>query len=482
MESLIPTIKRLSEDDYKSLLESISTNKFSKPYIVLEAARHKDLTDAQMIEVLDVNPNTYYTIKSRLNGKVAALLSKKVDNPISVLMDEVTRVPANLYGTNKQMSIRALKEIEKQLLEYDLSNELIIVYRTLARLYMYSPEFNHYERLYNKFVAFSLASAKAESLYYDFILKVGMYELNREPESLEEIESTLRELSNISELYNSHRLFVYFNIARMYYLFITAPGPEALMQKEMEIDKTMTEVNAVFEKYPLDTFYNTIKFIVDALYFEYYQKIKNQVRAKHYYKIIIHELPELSMHHILNFHVVKILESKIGFFLFTKDEKILKDLNEVLAQSLYIEKDEIYNFVSYQKYVAIVKFYEGDYAVSARILNNLRNVINMKSLYHLEVECKLFLALQYALLNEEDVCNQLINNVSRVIREDKDDYKNIKAFIKLIKASLKTMDLPKKKRKIATLWDAFRLKNIGTSAIMPYLQLDAKMINRLANH
>src|SRR5665213_1718591 len=137
METLIQTIKRLSDEDYNMLLDNISVDKFSKPYIVLETARHKDFSDSEMIDLLNVNPSTYYTLKSRLNRKVASILSKKVENPISILMEEVSRIPASLYGNNKQVSIRAMKELEKQLLEYDLSNELIIVYKTLARLHMY---------------------------------------------------------------------------------------------------------------------------------------------------------------------------------------------------------------------------------------------------------------------------------------------------------------------------------------------------------
>jgi len=481
METLTQTIKRLSEADYKALLEDISTNKFSKPYIVLESARYKNLNDTQMIELLDVNPSTYYTLKSRLNSKVAAILSKKVENPISVLMDEVTQVPANLYGTNKQVSIRALKELEKQLLEYDMSNELIIVYRTLARLYMYSPDFNHYDRLYNKFVAFSLASSKAENLYYDFIIKAGQYELSRTPSELEDMENTLRELLNISELYSSHRLFVYFNIVRIYYLFITAPNADALTQKEMEIDKTMQEIKAIFGKYPLDTFYNNIKFIVDALYFEYYQKINNLVRARHYYKQIVTDLPELSSHHILNFHVVRILESKIGLYLATHDDKILKEMNESLNQTLYIDKDETYNYVAYQKYMSIVKFYDGEYAVAARILNSLRNTINLKPYWHTEMDCKLFQALQYTLMNEEDLCLQITNSISRYVREEKEGYKNIKIFVKLIKASFKSTDLPKKGKKIAVLWEAFNAKNTGGEAVLSYLQLDNKLIQMLSD-
>src|SRR4051812_11927166 len=98
MDTLSKTIRRLSDDEYQELLKEVSTGRYSKPYIVLETVRTKNITDGQMIEMLQVNPSTYYTLKSRLNTKIAAVLAKKVDNPISKLMDEVTRVPASLYG------------------------------------------------------------------------------------------------------------------------------------------------------------------------------------------------------------------------------------------------------------------------------------------------------------------------------------------------------------------------------------------------
>src|SRR6185437_407661 len=207
METLRHIVNRLNEADYRMLLANVATDKHSKPYIVLETIRHKAVSDAEMIKILEINPSTYYTLKSRLNSKVAAILSKNTDNPISALMQEVSRVPASLYGTNKQVAIRSLKELEKQLLEYDLSNELIIVYHSLARLNMYNEEYKHYERLYNRFVAFSLASAKGENIYYNFTKSISQYQLTNSADELAKIENSLQELANINELYDSHRLF-----------------------------------------------------------------------------------------------------------------------------------------------------------------------------------------------------------------------------------------------------------------------------------
>ena len=473
-------VKRLSEEDYKMLLSSISTDKFSKPHIVLETARNKVVTDAQMIEILEINPSTYYTLKSRLHSKVAAVLSKKVENPISVLMNEVSRVPSSLFGTNKQVAIRSLKELEKQLLEYDLSNELIIVYHSLARLHMYREEYLHYQRLYNKFVAFALASEKAENIYYDFLILVGEYQLSYNAETLDRIESSLREMSNIAELYNSHRLFVYFNIMRIYFMLITVSSSDALILKEMEIDSTLKEIKVIFDKYPLDTFYTNIKFIVEAFYFEYYQKINNLVRAGHHYKIVVENIAEYASHYILNFHIIQFLNAKIAYYIANRDDKLIKEKNDAIIHNLYVETEELYNFICFQKYLAIVKFYEGNYSAAASIINSLRSSVNLKPYWFVDTEFKLFQAFQYAILKEEVLCRQLIGNIERSLRSRSADYKNIKLIIKLLKASFLSQDSNAKQKKLTGFWDSFKMKNTGMQPVLTFLMVDEKIIQKMA--
>ncbi|MEZ5067823.1 MAG: hypothetical protein R2847_04745 [Bacteroidia bacterium] len=145
MDILRKTIKKLTEEEYQALLEQVSGNRKNKPFIVLEASRSNDfVSDNEMMEKLQVNPSAYYTLKSRLNSKIAEVLSKKVENPIRELMEEVVRVPATLYATNREFSIRSLKELEKRLKEYDMSNELITVYKT----YFTSPASRRLRSLY----------------------------------------------------------------------------------------------------------------------------------------------------------------------------------------------------------------------------------------------------------------------------------------------------------------------------------------------
>ena len=59
-----------------------------------------------------MNPSTYYTLKSRLNERIAQYLSTNVKNPISALKDKVALVPAMLFSNDRDVAIRALKNLE----------------------------------------------------------------------------------------------------------------------------------------------------------------------------------------------------------------------------------------------------------------------------------------------------------------------------------------------------------------------------------
>ena len=101
MDVLNKTIKKLTEEEYQQLVQEVAGKRQSKPFMVLETARKETKEDAEVMAMLDVNASAYYTLKSRLNAKIAAMLSKKVQNPIQSIMDEVSRVPAHLFGNNK---------------------------------------------------------------------------------------------------------------------------------------------------------------------------------------------------------------------------------------------------------------------------------------------------------------------------------------------------------------------------------------------
>lgn len=482
MEILNKTIKKLSEEQYQELLTEVAGNKKNKPFMVLETARTRDVEDSEMMEMLQVNPSTYYTLKSRLNTKIAAILSKNVQNPISVLMDEVARVPANLYSNNREFSIRALKELEKQLAEYDLSSELIIVYKTLATLYLHSEEdYRHYEQLYSKHVAYSLAVAKAESLFYQFIRKAGIYQLTLNSADLEEMIIIRRELSNITELYKSHRLFVINNIVRIYFNCIAMHKREGLKSRELEVENLIKEMDSIFEKYPLDTFYQNIKFLTGFMYFEYYSKVHNTIRADFYLQRINEHIGELAGKHVMAFFITQFMESKTEKYL---DDSNLDQLCEFVTKystGYDVPAQEPWHFIAYRRHQAICKFYQRDYSGAARVINDLRNTMSLKHYVHTDIECKLFQALNYCIVGEDSLCTQLIASLKRQIREHDEEYESTRIFIKILKAAMKPADYRKKIKRIMELWNQFTSINTGNKAILRFVRLDEQTIRKMTN-
>ena len=481
MDLLSKTIKKLSDEEYQALLAEVSGKKKNKPYMVLETSRMGQVDDGEMMELLQVNPSTYYTLKSRLNSKIAAILAKKVNNPISVLLSEVIRVPANLYGSNRDFSVRALKELEKQLIQYDLSSELIVVYKTLAQLNLYNEEYDKYELLYKKHVAFSLGVAKVERLYYEFIRYIGDFRLSKLESDKKKLSELLDELSNFCELYDSHRMFVFYNIANIYYMCIVEEDVEILKNKEIEIENVLKEMSNIFEKYNLDTFYQNIKFLTDLLLFEYYTKTKNQIRAEHYLEKINPDIDVICPQHISHFYVVEFLNAKIEKFLSDGSIDRLIELNSRLEENIDIDSAETYHYIAYKKYKAICKFYQKDFSGAARIMNELRNELSMKKYLFTDIECKLFQALQYCIMGEDGLCTQLISSLKRQIKPSEEQYASTRLFIKFLKTALKPAEYRRKIKKVNEQWLEFTQANTGKYAILTFLKLDEGLIRRITN-
>lgn len=481
MEVLSKTIKKLTEDEYQQLLQEVSGKKKNKPFVVLETTRQREIEDSEMMEILQVNPSAYYTLKSRLNSKIAAILSKKVQNPIQTLMDEVSRVPAHLFGNNRDFSVRALRELEKQLIEYDLNAELTIVYKTLAQLHLYTDEFAYYENKLNKHVAFSLAVTKAENLFFRFIRKMGIYQLNRQERDLEEVIMMKRELANICELYDSHRLFVLYNIARIYYLCNMPHKSAGLKSRELEIEIILQKMGQIFEKYPLDTFYQNIKGITDMLYFEYYVRTGNSVRADHYLQRVHQQYDAMLDRHIMNFFVVQFLQSKVIKYMTDGNMSHLEFMCDRLEKNVEIDTEEAYHFVSIRKHLAIVRFYRRDYAGAARKINELRNDISLKQHLCSDIDAKLFQSLQYCIMGDDSLSMQIISSLKRQIREQDSQFESARFLMKLIKTALKPADYRKKVKRVTEMWTEFENLNRTSCPVINYVKMDETTLRKMSN-
>lgn len=482
MDILRKTIKKLSDSEYQSLIQQVSGKKKNKPFMVLEAARNTDhIDDTEMMETLQVNPSAYYTLKSRLNSRIASVLSQKVESPVKSLMDEVIKAPACLYADNREFSIRALVELEKQLKEYDMSNELITVYKTLAQLNLFTEDYEYYDKLYNRHVAYALAVSKSEQLFFQFIKHLGSYLLTKEHEDLEKVILIKREMSNICELYESHRLYVLFNIVRIYYLCNVPDKRESLKSHELEIESILNRISETFDKYPNDNFYTNVKPLVNALYFEYFQKINNQVRADFYFQQLDQTIPSLFGKPAMAFFIIQFLNCKIEKFIADGNVDALTSINSELERAVDFNEKEAYHLVSYKRYIALCKYYQRDFHGAAKTINDVRNRLSMKSYLHTDVDNKLFQALNYCILGEDGLCLQIISSLKRQIAEESTEYKNVDLFIKILKTALKPCEFRKKVKRINDLMPQFELANKGSKKVLEQVRIDEVVIRKMTN-
>jgi hypothetical protein len=142
---------------------------------------------------------------------------------------------------------------------------------------------------------------------------------------------------------------------------------------------------------------------------------------------------------------------------------------------------EPYPFISFRRFLAIGKFYEGDYSASARIMNNLRNELSMKRFLFTDVEYKLFQALQYCFMGEDGLCSQLLQSVKRQITEDEKIFDSANIFIKMLKAAIKPEEFRKKVKRLTEIYESFKNANTGNHPILWFVKLDEAMIRKMAN-
>jgi hypothetical protein len=482
MEVLAKTVRKLSEEKFNNLVNFVSGNKKNNSYVLLETARKNDFSDQDMIKKLELNPSTYYTLKSRLSHKVAEFISRNEQDPINELVEEVKRAPSLLYGSNRKAAIITLKNLEKKLIEYDLNNELIIVYKLLARLNrLYLPEKEHYEQQYTRRVAFTLAVSKAEDLLLEFTRCIGVYSLSRGEKELEEVKKVRRELLNICELYDSHRLFVISNIVHLYYLSMVDSKREEIRTGELEIEKTLGQIGDLYNKYSLDLFYKQYKNILDLHFFELYRSTGSHHRADVYYKRINSSIPEIASRHYFSFFITRYLEGKMEKNVMENDLRYLTDLNRELEADFDVSPEDVYPYIIFKKFLAAGKFFEGDYTGASRALNTLRNEISLKQFLHTDIECKLFHGILYCLNGEYELVQQITGSVKRQLKKG-DGYDNADTMLKILTVAVNRGMDKMKAEKIKKLLSEFESQNKSSKPLLTFIRFTDPVIRKMVRN
>jgi len=478
MAKLKNIIKQLSEKDYKEIYDSLMESNAEKSAYVLKSLRERQLSDSKIMVELEVNANAYYTLRSRLNQKIEEHLLQQMESPRTDILRKVANLNEVLFTKKRTISIATLRKLEKELQDYDLASELTVVYKSLKKLHVHSPEYFNYSQLYNRHVAFMLAVDKAEDLLADYFKKYGNYYLTGDP--LEKLGLTLvmKEMTNVSKLYESHRLYVYHSCMLIFHrLFVEQ---DDMANDGEAIEDIFARVQKIFETYNLDPLYYHLNLVFEFLHLEYYNHYKVYRQAEKYYEEVNDAVATLLVNYSNYTFTARFLISKIERHLRNNTEKQLYTENEGLLMDIEAETQDIPKHAIYTCYRAISCYYAGKYDEAAKIINHMLNEVGLKKYPFVQMEVKALLALQYCMLKDFELFTQLTNSVQRQIRMfGKDECENVLLFLKILRVA--TSEAKKEKaKKISAIIPKFKEVNVNYFAPTSLIKMDDSFVEMLS--
>jgi len=476
MSKLKNIIKQLSTKDYTAIYDSLINSNAEKSAYLLKFMREKQLSDTRIMEELEVNNNAYYTLRSRLNQKIEEYLLQEMESPRTSLIKKVATIHDIIFTKKRAIAIATLKKLEKELLDYDLSNELTIVYKTLKKLLINSPEDHFtYSQLYNRHVAYMLALDKAEDLLANYFKKYGDYFLTHDETDKIGLELLKNEMNNVANLYQSHRLFVYQSFVNIFHQIYV----EEQTNPEMEV--VFEKIQNIFDLYYLDAIYYHLILVLEFLKTEYYSIVDKNGKLNKAIEDINESIPTIVSNYSLYTFSPKILLTKQQHYLLDRTEKLMYGETKELFEDYEINKQNIPEYIIYTNYRASACFFSEKYDEAAKILNSLLNETALKKYPSALLEVKLFLALQYVMMKDHDLFNQLINSIQRQIRLiGKEDCTHAVTLTKIFKATLNE-GKKGKKGKLMLLISKLNLSLPKYYSPFNYISMDESFAEKLAN-
>lgn len=478
MAKLKNIIKQLSIEDYEAIYEQLIESNADKSAYLLKSMREKQLTDMKVMEELGVNTNAYYTLRSRLNQKIEEYLLQQMESPRTDILKKVANINEIIFTKKRAIAVATLKKLEKELLDYDLSNELTIVYKYLKKLHIHSQDYFNYSQSYNKHVAYMLAVDKAEDVLGEYFKKYGSFTMDPSEQGRLELNLLYKEVNNISGLYKSHRLYVYSSCVNIFHrLFVES---EEAFEEDEPIEDMLNNVQKYFNQYPMDSIYYHLKLVFEFLKLEYYNHYRVYRKAEKFFEDVSESTSTLLSNYTLYTYPAQFLLTKIERHLRNETAGDLYDENQAMFQDYEEDVENIPTHVTYVTYRALSCYYTGKYDEAARWINNLLNEISLKKYPLAQLEVKTLLALQYCLMKDFDLFNQLINSIQRQIRLiGKENCDHIQHFTKILKISIS--DIKKNKyEKIKELAEKVMRTERKHFAPTLLVQMDEEFFQRMS--
>ncbi|MCW3078336.1 MAG: hypothetical protein JWO32_2945 [Bacteroidetes bacterium] len=429
MLNLKKIINHLDEDVFRVVENGLIKNK-SENYLYLLQAYRKNLSTQDIIKALNLNPNSFYVLKSRLYDKIQNHISGGEHSSREELLKKLTNISEICLKEPRETATAFLHKLEQDLLMYDMHNELLVVYNALKKISVFSDKYYFYSQLYNKHVAFSLSLEKSEEILSTFNRVLGQYNFSRQPELLEKLLFLRKEIIDHSLLNQSRQITIIKNLIELQLcIFCTTT-----LNKEININDLLLQTEKIINELPNSTPQKVWTLAFQHLFFEYYFKTGNLRNASEYYDQINKSLNFLLLYCNISC-TSQFLISKIAFL--QQEERTAEFLLEERKSILY-DKDDLHTKVLLGIYDAMIFYHSRNYKDAAGRLNRLLNENSFKDYFHIQIDIKLTLSYIYIKEKEFHLAEVTLRGIGRKIKLDKiNNYPHVEALLKVFESDIK---------------------------------------------
>lgn len=463
MIKLKQVILQLNEDSFSQLKESFKKTKADNFEILLDSYRVNGVSDTEIIEKLSISANSFYVLKSRLFDRIQEFLSVDVFSDQETLIKQLLEVPEICFNRPREIAIAFLQKLEKELLKFDLHNDLMVVYSALKKMHLYSDKYFFYSQLFNKHAGLGLSLEKAEEILGNFIRILGQYNFSKSQSFLDTLNFIRLEITNLYSLNPSRQIEIIRNITELQLIIFT---PEA-GSMSLTTDELLQGTRRIFAELPESAAQKKWEIALDYLSFEYYYS-KNELKAA----LPFYEKVNAQISTILLYNNIcltsRFLISKLRF---CEEMNRQEDLALIKAgPDMLYDSTDVHAKVMIAIYTSMLSYKHKKIKEAISILNDVLNEVSFKDYFNEGIDVKLTLTWFYLALKDYDLAEITVKSVSRKIKsEEPDKYSQVLSLIKIVDGEISTGGSTKNATKNRDLLTLFLANNTKSNEVLTHL-------------
>jgi hypothetical protein len=466
-------ILQLDPGVYGKLKEDFTANRGEKLLQLMELYRKSESRTEINAKHLEINAASFYTLKSRLQDKVQRALFDSASDVYADLLKNLAAIPYIVNNTPRESAILLLEFLAEELKKADQPAELAQVYAAMKEIYSWSQDYYHYEQLYNKNIAYSLAIEKGQETRTHFSRECGVFCLSHNSPT-DVLRLYIKELNNISRVYESHRIAMYRYVAEVTYALFVDENRE-IPGSELTVEETLEKLKDILDQHAEDRNYRYTSDIWHFLNYEYYTSLGLHKNANSFFEELVKNEFRLlyRSHRSLTSHILISAFGRIA----SNEELADKVLTWIPEPDSY----NIYSRVNFVLFSAGIAFERGDYVKASSLLNDFLNDASLKNYFVAEYNIKLFLVLVLLCAEKIEQAEIQFRSISRKLAstEAKETLHNgVEEFVNLLKVALSNKGGDRKARITETAEALNKARKQGRSCL-PHIKITGNVISSL---